>query len=141
MKLVSVGLISAFAFATHTDSAFGKPDQREVDVVALDYAFQVARELPPGPTTFGLQNRGKRRHELNIFLLKPGATVTQVLEMQKAGKSTQAFVEGPVGVLFAKPGKTSPSRLSTDLRPGREYGIICIFRDTATAPRHFEMGM
>ena len=141
MKLASVALVSAFWFATHTDSAFGKPDQRKVDVVALDYAFQVPRELPPGATTFGLENRGKRRHELNIFLLKPGATVTQVLELQKAGKSTQAFVEGPVGVLFAKPGKTSPSRLSTDLRPGREYGVICIFRDTAKAPRHFEMGM
>lgn len=141
MRLVSVALISAFAFATHTDSVLGKPDQRDVDVVALDYAFQVPRELPPGQTTFGLENRGKRRHELNIFLLKPGVTVTQVLELQKAGKSTQALVEGAVGVLFAKPGNTSPSRLSTDLRPGREYGVICIFRDSAKAPRHFEMGM
>lgn len=141
MKLISVAVISALVIGSHTDSTGSNRDQREVDVVALDYAFQVPRELPPGATTFGLQNRGKKRHEFNIFLLKPGATVAQVLELQKAGKSTQALVEGPVGVLFAKPGKTSPSRISTDLRPGREYGVICIFRDTSTAPRHFEMGM
>ena len=141
MKLVSLAAISALALSTHSGSAPGNREQRDVDVVALDYAFQVPRELPPGATTFGLKNRGKKRHEFNIFLLKPGATVSQVLELQKAGKSTQALVEGPVGVLFAKPGKSSPSRLSTDLRPGREYGIICIFRDTVAAPRHFEMGM
>ncbi len=141
MKLISLAVISALVIGSHTDSTGGNRDQREVNVVALDYAFQVPRELPPGATTFGLENGGKKRHEFNIFLLKPGATVAQVLELQKAGKSTQALVEGPVGVLFAKPGKTSPSRISTDLLPGREYGVICIFRDTATAPRHFEMGM
>lgn len=141
MKLSFVAAISALVIASHTGSTGSRADQREVEVVALDYAFQVPRELPAGATSFGLQNRGKMRHELNIFLLKPGVAVTQVLELQKAGKSTQGLVEGPVGVLFAKPGKRSPSRISTDLRPGREYGVICIFRDTVTAPRHFEMGM
>jgi hypothetical protein len=141
VKLVSVAAISALAIGSHTDSAGSNADQRDVDVVAFDYAFQVPKEAAPGTTTFRFQNKGKKRHELNIFLMKPGVTVTQVLELQKAGKSTQALVEGPVGVLFAEAGKSSPSRISTDLRPGREYGVICIFRDTAAAPRHFEMGM
>jgi uncharacterized cupredoxin-like copper-binding protein len=117
------------------------PKPREVEAVGTDYAFQIPSALPPGPTTFRFNNKGKKRHELNIFLLKPGATVTQVIELQKAGKSTQDLVEKPVGVLFAAPGGRSGARLLTDLVAGREYGVICIFQDTATAPRHYEMGM
>lgn len=117
------------------------PKPRQVEAVATDYAFQVPSELPPGPTAFRLSNKGKKSHEFNIFLLKPGATVTQVVELQKAGKSTQDLVEGPVGVLFAEPGGRSGAGLLTDLKAGRAYGVICIFRDTANAPRHFEMGM
>src|SRR4029078_8655303 len=63
------------------------------------------------------------------------------VERQKAGKTTQDLVETPVGVLFAEPGQKSRARLLTDLVAGREDGVICIFKDTATAPRHYEMGM
>ena len=117
------------------------PKPREVEAVGTDYAFQIPSDLPPGPTTFRFNNNGKKSHELNIFLLKPGVTVTQVVERQKAGKTTQDLVETPVGVLFAEPGQKSRARLLTDLVAGREYGVICIFKDTATAPRHYEMGM
>jgi hypothetical protein len=117
------------------------PKPREVEAVGTDYAFQLPSDLPPGPTTFRFNNNGKKRHELNIFLLKSGVTVTQVLELQKAGKTTKDLVDGPVGVLFADPGGRSGARLLTDLIAGREYGVICIFSDTAKAPRHYEMGM
>jgi hypothetical protein len=135
LMLEAVALLAAgFTF----DAA---PKPKEVEAVGTDYAFQVPSELPPGPTTFRFNNKGKKRHELNIFLLKPGVKVTQVLELQKAGKTTKDLVEGSVGVLFAEPGGRSGARLLTDLIPGREYGVICIFTDTAKAPRHFEMGM
>jgi hypothetical protein len=117
------------------------PKPREVEAIGTDYAFQIPSELPPGPTTFRFSNKGKKRHEFNIFLLKPGVTVTQVLELVKAGKTTKDLVEGSVGVLFADPGGRSDARLLTDLIAGREYAVICIFADTAKAPRHFEMGM
>jgi hypothetical protein len=51
------------------------------------------------------------------------------------------MIEGAVGVLFADPTSTAPSRLSVDLKSGRDYGVLCIFRDSAKAPRHYEMGM
>lgn len=117
------------------------PKPREVEAVGTDYAFQIPSNLPPGPTTFRFTNNGKKRHELNIVLLKPGVKLSQVLELQKAGKTTKDLVEGSVGVLFAEPGGRSGARLLTDLLAGREYGVICIFKDTATAPSHYEMGM
>jgi len=117
------------------------PKPREVEAVGTEYSFQIPSDLAPGPTTFRFNNKGKKSHELNIFLLKPGVKVTQVIELQKAGKSTQDLVERPVGVLFAEPGRRSGARLLTDLLAGREYGVICIFSDTANAPKHYEMGM
>ncbi len=117
-------MFAAVAFLAAGVVLEAAPKPREVEAVGTDYAFQVPSELPPGPTTFRFNNKGKRSHELNIFLLKPGATVTQVIELQKAGKSTQELVERPVGVLFAEPGGRSGARLLTDLVPGREYGVI-----------------
>lgn len=114
---------------------------REVTIVGLDYAFQIPTELPSGPTTFRFDNKGKVRHELNIALLKPGAKIDDLIALRKQGKSTLSLIDGPVGVLFASPGGRSSVGLATDLIAGREYAVICIFRDTARAPRHFEMGM
>ena len=113
----------------------------EVEIGGADYAFQVPASLPAGRTAFRFNNKGKVRHELNIALLKPGVQVERVLETRRAGKPVQALIEGPVGVLFADAGERSPGTLSTDLVAGREYAVICIFRDSAGAKAHFDMGM
>jgi len=115
--------------------------QREVEVIGTEYAFTVQPELPAGRTAFRFRNRGKVPHEFNIVLLKPGVTITQFIDSAKADKPQMVMVEGPVGVLFADPGKTSAVTLSTDLLPGRDYAVQCIFRDSAAAPKHLAMGM
>ena len=51
------------------------------------------------------------------------------------------MIEASVGVLFADPTSTAPSPFGVDLMPGRDYGVLCIFRDSTKAPRHSEMGM
>jgi len=115
---------------------------RAVEAIATDYAFQLPRELPPGPTTFHFQNNGKVYHEIAIIMLKPGATIDQVVEAAKVKTLSSASVtDALIGILFAGPGKRSTSGLSTELLPGRQYAVWCNFRDTTTAPRHFEMGM
>jgi hypothetical protein len=114
---------------------------REVEVVGLDYAFQIPSTLPAGLTTFRFRNDSKHFHEFNMFLLKPGVTIVQVIKAGKEGKSQMALIDGPVGVLFAGKGKTSAAMLMTNLLPGRNYGVQCISRDTVDAPRHYELGM
>jgi hypothetical protein len=113
----------------------------EVEVVGMDYAFKVPRELPSGRTVFRFRNDGKVRHELNIALLTPGATVQQFIAAANASKPLGAMIDAPVGVLFAKPGQRSPSALSTELRAGRTYVVLCIFKDSAAAPKHHALGM
>ena len=113
-----------------------------VEIVGTDYAFTSPATVSAGRTTFVFKNGGKQRHEFNIFLLKKGATIDQFLKARREDKpQIGVTVEGPVGVLFADPGKTGGARLSTNLLPGREYGIICIFRDSTSKPRHYDMGM
>jgi len=113
----------------------------EVEIGGADYAFQVPVSLPAGRTAFRFNNKGKVRHELNIALLKPGVPVERVLETRRAGKPVQALIEGPVGVLFADAGERSSGTISADLVAGREYAVICIFRDSAGAKPHVDMGM
>ena len=113
----------------------------ETKVVGFEYSFSVPAELPPGPRAFRFENRGKMPHELNISLLRPGVTIQQFIAAANDAKPLAPYIEVPVGVLFAVPGKSSPSSLWTDLRAGRTYAIICVFTDSAGKPRHHKLGM
>lgn len=117
------------------------PRYREVNVIGLDYAFQLPRELPAGPTMFRFENKGKVPHEMNIVMLKPGVSPARFLEVLKGTDPLQPMIEGPIGVLFADPGGRSGAGLSTELVAGRDYFVRCIFRDKGKGPRHYEMGM
>ena len=128
--LVASGLMSA-----------APPKVRQVEVIATDYAFELPHELPPGSTTFHLRNDGKVYHEVAIALLKRGVTIDQLNQAAKEQKPLAPLTDGPVGILFAGPGKRSTTGLATELIAGRQYAVRCAFRDTVTAPRHFEMGM
>jgi hypothetical protein len=101
----------------------------------------VPAKVAAGRTTFRFVNKGKVDHELNISLLKSGARVERFMEAARTDKPTGEFREGPVGVLFAAPGKRSAAGLSADLLPGRQYVVICINRDSPKAQRHLDMGM
>jgi len=124
--------------ATRTTS-FAAP--RDVEIIGLDYAFQVPPTIAAGPTTFRFINRGKSSHELNITLLKRGASVAKFMDAVRADKPTGEFRDGPVGVLFAEPAKRATAGLTSNLLAGRTYVIICIFRDSAKAKQHLAMGM
>lgn len=136
--------ISLIAFVLALTSCSAKqstPEGQVIEVVGSDYAFQVPEKIGAGPTVFHFVNKGKVRHELNLFMLKRGTTIQQYLDRRKQQKPAQDLIEGPIGVLFAEPGRRSEAGLSADLIPGRDYVAICIFKDQPTGPAHYEMGM
>lgn len=100
------------------------PDARDIEIVGLDYAFQVPAQLPAGRTRFHFVNKGKHRHEVNIVLLKRGATLQQYIAAANAEQPLGPMTEATVGVLFAGPDSSSPSQLLTDLQPDREGANI-----------------
>jgi len=114
---------------------------RTIEIVGTDYAFAAASTVKAGLTSFHFRNKGQHAHEFNVFLLKPGVTIDQIVAAAKADKPQMPMIEGPVGVLFADPGTAAQAGLETNLLPGRDYGILCIFRDSANAPRHYALGM
>jgi hypothetical protein len=137
---VRIPLLLGFAGLV-TGASRNAPPTREVEVIAGDYAFELPRELPAGRTAFRVRNTGKVSHQFHLLLLKPGSTIEQYVQLRRESKSAAALVEGPVGILFVLPGKVTSSSLSTDLLAGRDYAVDCELRDSATAPRHLEMGM
>jgi hypothetical protein len=136
-------LILAFALliAAPTPRAHAAQGTNDVEIVGLDYAFQIPARIPAGRTTIRFVNRGKFAHELNIALLKRGTTMQQFVAASNAGQPLIPLVEAPIGVVFAEPGAAGAGRLVTDLLPDREYALRCIFKDSASAPRHFMLGM
>jgi hypothetical protein len=141
---VKTALWLALTISTTAASPSLQPLQspaRDVEVVGVDYAFTVPATLPAGLTTFHFRNAGQHAHELNIFLLKRGVTIDEVIRTRKAGGKTNPLTDGAIGVLFADKGKPSSATLSAELLPGRDYGVLCIFTDTAGARPHYELGM
>ncbi|MFN2602232.1 MAG: hypothetical protein ABR582_05685 [Gemmatimonadaceae bacterium] len=140
MRFVAFAL--AGFLAGHSSVRISDAAAREVEIVGVDYAFRAPSELPAGPTRFSFRSEGKVNHEMVIFLLKKDETVDQFINAQKIpGTRSGPLIEGAVGILFAVPGKRWTNVLLTDLIAGRQYVIFCALRDTANAPRHFEMGM
>jgi hypothetical protein len=137
MRAALAAAISGFLFAGKTTTEAVNP----VTVIANEYAFQLPGDLPPGPTSFRLQNKGKVFHEFNLVLLKPGVTLDEFVGTRTKSVPSMKMVERTVGVLFAGAHETSTSQLTTRLLPGRTYAIICNLQDKPKAPQHFTLGM
>ena len=110
-------------------------------IVATDYAFTYPRTMSAGLHSFAFQNNGKVRHELNMALLKQGATLQQVLAIEKGGGRSDSLFEAGVGVLHSQPGKAALGHLEVNMLPGREYMIVCFFSNDDRSPPHYNLGM
>jgi plastocyanin len=140
LETVSGSMLIAFTVGGHIARPTPAAPQK-IEIVGLDYAFQMPAVTTAGQSSISFVNKGKVGHELNISLLKKGASVQQFMDAAQADKPTGEYREGVVGVLFADPGKRATAQLSVDLLPGRTYVVICINRDKPDAKRHYAMGM
>jgi hypothetical protein len=136
---VAAALLMAGAWRTG-----GSP--RVIHLVANEYAFIAPETTPAGLTTFTLENRGLKFHEVLVGLLRPGASGADIIATHKQGigfrQLGQFYLEGdPSGALFASPGKTSAGSLTLDLQRGRSYVLVCQLRDSTGAVQHAMLGM
>jgi hypothetical protein len=116
-------------------------DERTIDVVAVDYAFEAPDTVEPGPAVLRLTNKGAVAHEVIVMKLRPGVSAVQLLAAQRRDESFRPSLEGGVAVLFANPGTTGDGRLVVDFEAGRDYALWCNFQDGEGAPLHSAMGM
>jgi hypothetical protein len=128
--------------AQRASNQTGEPAR--VAIVGTDYAFvQLPATLPAGPTLFSFENRGAKRHELSIALLKAGVQAESLVVAggQLPSVSSRAVSDSIVGILIARPAERSGGQLYVNLIAGRSYIIVCTLRDTPDAPPHTSLGM
>ena len=114
-----------------------------VAIAGTDYAFmQPPSVLDAGPTLFSFENRGSKRHEMSIALLKPGVT-TEVLTRRadRIACTARAVSDSLIGLLVARPGERSGGQLYANLISGRSYVVVCTLKDTPDAASHIDLGM
>ncbi|HEX4935279.1 MAG TPA: hypothetical protein VFV33_18980 [Gemmatimonadaceae bacterium] len=112
-----------------------------LEVTATEYAFQAPDSVPPGRTVVRLKNLGRVVHEVIVMKLRPGVNLDTLLAQPDRRRGFPEFVEGGNAVLFAPPGKTGSGELVVDLEPGRDYLLLCNFRDAEGKPMHSSLGM
>jgi hypothetical protein len=121
----------------------GAVEAARVAIVGADYAFvQPPSTLSAGPTLFSFENRGLKRHEMSVALLRPDVTVDGLLRGgEQLSVSSRAVSDSIVGLLLARPGERSGGQLYVNLIAGRTYVVICTLKDTPDARRHMDLGM
>lgn len=113
----------------------------EVIVGGLDYAFDLAATLEPGPIKIGFENRGEVPHELVLARLRPGVTLVDMIAGVTEGGDPDQFSDGFYGILIADPGEVTLGRLYVELESGRSYALVCMFEDEEGDPPHVALGM
>jgi hypothetical protein len=138
----SLRLLSLLGIAATACSAPSPaPEERVIDIVALDYAFQVPDTVRPGPALLRLTNHGAVAHEVIVMKLRPGVSVEQLFAAQQHDESFRPSLDGGVAVLFANPGTTGDGRLTVNFEAGHDYALWCNFQDGNEAPLHSALGM
>jgi plastocyanin len=114
---------------------------RVVDITGINYAFQAPATLAPGPARVRFVNAGTVPHEVQFFVFKAGLSPDSVRALLNLEHFPDSLADSAGAVLIAAPHTTTPEQVYVDLLPGRVYGLVCQFRDSAKAQRHDRMGM
>jgi hypothetical protein len=147
MRCVASGcvlcVVTSGAAYAQTSSAAGTSLPAHVAVVGTDYAFlMLPTTLAPGPTLFSFENRGAKRHEMSMVLLRPDVAVESVVGAgDHPALSARAVSDSIVGLLIARPGERSGGQLFVNLVADRTYVVVCTLRDTPDSHPHADLGM
>lgn len=123
MVLPALLLLALFA------GCAGEPEGEPIKVSAREYAFEgLPGEVPAGPFTFTLSNKGKEIHELHLYRLADGAGTAQELQGLPDGDLLEELES--VGITSANPG--DDGSFDAELSAGR-YLAVC-FVPVGTTP-------
>ncbi|HEY4133215.1 MAG TPA: hypothetical protein VGM50_21535 [Gemmatimonadaceae bacterium] len=112
-----------------------------VTITAREYAFTAPTHVPGGLTTFHLVNRGKVRHEVQIFRFAPNVSAAAARKYLSTGDIPDSAADISGSVLIAFPGDSARYGIDIDLKPGERYALLCEFRDAPNTPPHAKLGM
>jgi hypothetical protein len=114
---------------------------RHVSIIAREYAFTAPTHLPAGLTTFHLINRGKVRHEVQIFRFASTTSAADARHWLSVESMPDSVADASGSVLIAASGDSARYGIEIDLKPGERYALLCEFRDAPNKPKHLHFGM
>jgi len=131
----------ALPFTVEGEANTAALPEADEQIVASDYAFDVAESVPAGEVTFELSNTGTEFHEATLVQLSEGVTVEQLGEILASTEPPPADAPPPFagmsGINAVSPGVT---QLGTfDLEAGN-YAWLCFVPNGEGVP-HFALGM
>jgi uncharacterized cupredoxin-like copper-binding protein len=108
-----------------------------VTVVTTDYSFEAPAELPAGPTTFRLVNKGPSLHHVQLVRFAEGKTMNDFMAALKAGGPPPKWITEKGGPNPSELGDTSVTTMN--LEPGN-YAMLCFIPGPDGIP-HVAKGM
>ena len=142
LKIIPVVLfLGAAAFVSTSNLRDARADAalevRVITVRAKEFAFDMPKSIPAGPTTFRLVNDGKEFHHLSLIKLEQGKTLADFTEAVKSGKPPEwaVAVGGPNA---AVPGQTIAATMNLE---AGEYVAICFIPSPGEQAPHAMKGM
>jgi hypothetical protein len=112
-----------------------------IDIVATNYAFTAPATAPAGPTLFRLVNHGTVPHEVQLFRFAHHTRADSAMHQLMDSTAADSLWDPSGSVLTAQAGQVPPEAIFADLKRGETWALLCNFRDSVAAPRHFKMGM
>lgn len=135
--------VASFQVAAEDDRE-ANPPKADVQVDLVDFNFALPAEIPAGPQTWEIENKGQQWHEMIIVKLNPGVTVEDIMAMMAAGEGSEEGSQEPPpfeDVAFWAPMSPGERAWATlDLEPGT-YTALCFLPDFATGMSHLDHGM
>jgi uncharacterized cupredoxin-like copper-binding protein len=129
------GMVHGFTVTPSTVNALAPT--ADVDLVLVDYAFNLDKPLTAGRHTIKVTNPAAQDHEIQLIQLAPGKTLADMQQwIQKMAGPPPGKAVG--GIASMKPGTTN--YFDVELTPG-EYVAICFVPDSKDGKPHFEHGM
>ena len=113
------------------------PGPNVVTVVANDFGYDMADQIPAGVTTLRMVNAGSEPHHAVIARIEAGRTVEELVEEYQAENYFPDFVAYVGGPGDTAPGDTAHVTLA--LEPGH-YVLVCFIPSPDGAP-HLMKGM
>jgi hypothetical protein len=111
------------------------PGANVVEIVAMDYAFEMPAQIPAGLTTLRLTNTGKELHHVYLVKVEAGKSAADVMAWFRSGGPPPAWAK-PMGGPNASAGATEFTRT---LEAG-DYVAFCVIPSPG-GPPHVMKGM
>src|SRR5438132_11453427 len=113
-----------------------KPD---VHIETIDYGFKISKPVTTGMHTFHVMNTSVQPHEVQLFGLAPGKTMTELVTWLSGPMTSAPPIKQPWGgIVNLAPGEHAIFRENL---PAGEYVAICFQPDAKDGKPHFMHGM